>query len=162
VVISPSELALGADEREAIARGLAASLRGTVEGLAPDESRRWWRLVATETFDAWLIDWPSATSVPRHDHDDAAATIVVIRGDLVELRFEPSGTLRREVVTPARSHHVPVGVAHELTNQGPFPASSIHVYSPPLRTMGFYDHRGMATHRDEIDPSPAMWSLDLP
>lgn len=49
---------------------------------------------------------------------------------------------------PALGHHggqpavrVSRQSVHEVWNPGPAPALSVHVYSPPLRTMTFYDHR---------------------
>jgi hypothetical protein len=152
---------LGAAERDAIASGLATSLRDTVAALDPAESRRWWRLVATEEFDAWLIDWPPGTSVPRHDHDGAAASIRLVRGSLVETRFDAAGGVRRLALSADASHHVPAEVTHELGNRGRVDATSVHVYSPPLRSMAFYDHDGAPTRRDEVAPSPTLWSLEL-
>jgi hypothetical protein len=160
-VPSGADLALGAGERDAIAQGLATSLRDTVADLDAHGSRRWWRLVATDEFDAWLIDWPPGTGVARHDHDGAAASIRLIRGHLVEARFEPDGTVQHHRLSGEGPHDVPAAVTHELGNRGAFVATSVHVYSPPLQSMGFYDRDGEPTRREEVESSPTLWSLDL-
>ena len=154
-------VALDPAGRDAIAVGLAASVRPSVDGLDRAEARRWWRLVATETFDAWLIDWPSGTGVPRHDHDGAAASIFVVRGRLVETRYA-GGRSTSSVARAGDLLRVGVDASHEIGNDAPDVATSVHVYSPPLRSMGFYDPDGTAVRRDAIDPAPTLWNLDLP
>ena len=158
---SPALVALDDAARDAVAAGLAAGLRGSVDGLAADVVRRWWRLVATDTFDAWLIDWPAGTEVPRHDHDGAAASICVVRGRLVETRFEADGPTSASL-RPGEVHRVSSDASHQIGNAAPDVATSIHVYSPPLRAMGFYDPSGVAVRSDPIDPAPALWNVELP
>ena len=52
----------------ATAIALAAGFTSTVATLPPSDGRRWWKVLATDTFDAWVIDWPTDTSVDPHDH----------------------------------------------------------------------------------------------
>jgi quercetin dioxygenase-like cupin family protein len=158
--IGPVEV-LDVVERDAIAIGLAAGLRRSVDELADGVVRRWWRLVATETFDAWLIDWPEGTSVPRHDHDGAAASLCVVRGRLVETRFGPTGATFH-TLQPGEVRRVAADASHEIANVATDPATSVHVYSPPLTAMGFYDPDGGPVRHDRVDPAPALWSVELP
>ena len=81
-----------------------------------------------------------------HDHDLSSGAVHVCGGDLVEDRLEVrDGALRRTSVTRAEgttfdfdSSHV-----HCLRHaQGSPPAVSIHVYSPALSRMGYYDFDG--------------------
>ncbi|HKY15950.1 MAG TPA: hypothetical protein VJM33_13580 [Microthrixaceae bacterium] len=153
--------ALGAAERDVVAIGLAASVRDSVARLDVAVERRWWRLVETDEFDAWLIDWPIDARVPRHDHDGAAASIAVVRGRLVELRFTGTTRTGTSILVPGRAHRVAADASHEIVNREAVPATSVHVYSPPLRSMAFYDTAGVRTHRDVVDAAPALWSLDL-
>ena len=148
-------------ERDAIAVGLAASVRTAVDGLEVGATRRWWRLVATDTFDAWLIDWPPGTEVPRHDHDGAAASICVGRGELVETRFDTSGPSWSRAWSGGLLR-VGAEVSHQIGNEATHPASSVHVYSPPLRSMGFYDGDGASVRREGVDAAPTLWNVDLP
>ena len=46
---------------------------------------------------------------------------------------------------------------HDVVAPGPEPATSIHVYSPPLTSMTFYDGPGGAAVRSSIvSPEPAV------
>lgn len=53
-----------------------------------------------------------------------------MRPPLRRRRWRPSGAIA------LRASHV-----HDVHNHGRHPATSIHVYSPPLTTMTFYRHR---------------------
>jgi hypothetical protein len=54
---------------------------------------------------------------------------------------------------------LPLGVVHEVTNETPIPATSIHVYSPPLTTMTHYDPSTLASSfKEHIIPGPAEFS----
>lgn len=157
--------ALRPDERDAVARGLAASFAAPVDDLDDAPERRWWRIVATDTFDAWLIDWPVGTDVRPHDHGGAAASICVVRGTLTEtvLAAGDGGTVAsRSTLVPGGVHRVASDAVHDVTNDGPDRATSVHVYSPPLRTMLFYDRSGTPTQLDRVEPEPVLWSTDLP
>ena len=153
---------LAPEERDAIARALAISLRSTASDLGDASDRRWWRVVATESFDAWLIDWPPGTSVPRHDHDGAEASLCVVRGELVEHTFDGPEIGATSVLPPDLVHRVAAESSHEVVNLAPSSATSVHVYSPPLRSLGFYDDLGETTRRDVVEPVPALWKVDLP
>jgi mannose-6-phosphate isomerase-like protein (cupin superfamily) len=98
------------------------------------------RVVATDEYDAWLLRWPAITGVSPHDHGDSAGAFAVVSGELVEYRW--CGVVRSwrlvgrgEVVT------VGAGVVHDVV-AGAGPTLSVHVYSPPLTTMSFYDDTG--------------------
>ena len=115
-------------------------------------------LLETDALDVWLLGWPPGTHVEPHDHGDSAGAFVVVRGSLVEVRW--SGTQRRRVVAagevisvaPGVVHDVLAGDAAEVT-----PAVSLHAYSPPLRTMGFYSDDGRRRIAQvAIDPEPTV------
>jgi len=100
--------------------------------------RRPVRLLATELYEVWVIGWTQGQGVELHDHGESAGCLVVVEGELTEdivhfrskeQRRLPAGTVRE----------LPVGVVHEVSNQGAAPATSIHVYSPPLITMNRFD-----------------------
>ena len=78
--------------------------------------------------------------VEAHDHGDSAGVLAVVEGDLVEVL--PAGPHRvlRTWQTGAVVD-LPVGVVHDVVGLGPGPSTSIHVYSPPLGTMTYYDER---------------------
>ncbi|HEV7722255.1 MAG TPA: hypothetical protein VGO60_13270, partial [Iamia sp.] len=43
------------------------------------------RLLATESYEAWVICWADEAIVDLHDHGDAAGALVVVEGELVEV-----------------------------------------------------------------------------
>jgi hypothetical protein len=104
------------------------------------DGRRYIRLFRTETVEAWIIAWASSAYVGLHDHGDSRGAYQVVTGRLREVSTDligrgPLTTLRlrpgmRRSLTP---RHV-----HDLWNPSRQPALSVHVYSPPLRTMNFY------------------------
>jgi predicted metal-dependent enzyme (double-stranded beta helix superfamily) len=111
---------------------------------APDEPRRcWMRLAATESFDAWLIWWPTGGAVDFHDHGGSAGAIAVVAGELTEVELAPgaggAADVERRLLPAGSVHRLAADVVHDIVNAGSVPALSVHVYSPPLVSMTFYD-----------------------
>lgn len=129
---------------EAIARILAdeEALWGPHRRHDPDE-RHFARLVRTDEYEAWLLTWTSDQSVELHDHGGSSGVVLVLEGELVEHATDvASAAPLRETRWPRGSAHAfGPGHVHDLRNADDAPATSIHVYSPPLSTMTFYDHR---------------------
>lgn len=121
-----------------IATGIAAArpLWGAVVHHDVD-GRRPVRLLATERYEVWVIGWTSGQGVHLHDHGGSAGTIVVTSGTLTEVLPRRGGTVEH-ALEGGRARHVPVGAVHEVVNRAAEPATSIHVYSPPLTTMTYY------------------------
>ena len=111
-------------------------------------------LLATDEYDAWLLHWPVSTSVTPHDHGESAGAFTVVSGELTEVRWH--GFVRRaRLLVPGEVVAVPAGVVHDVIAPGPSPALSVHVYSPPLREMGFYDASGRELiDRQAVSPAP--------
>jgi predicted metal-dependent enzyme (double-stranded beta helix superfamily) len=97
------------------------------------------RLLATERYEAWVIGWLPGQGVRPHDHGGAAGTFVVTAGELTEVLPRLCGAPVERRLTPGRTRHVPVGRIHDVVNHSLEPATSIHVYSPPLTRMTYYD-----------------------
>jgi hypothetical protein len=128
-----------------IAEGLAASAPSWPD--LHDPTVRTWRTIAvTESFEAYVIAWPTGGSIELHDHGDSSGAVVVAAGDLVETTVATGSggalvTARRPL--PVGSHVVfGPGHVHDIGNRGLLPALSVHVYSPVLRSMTFFEHRG--------------------
>ena len=122
-----------------IASGIAAArpLWGAVVR-HDTECRQPVRLLATERYEVWVIGWTSGQGVELHDHGDSAGTFVVTSGTLTEVLPHSSGAIERSLEA-GRVRHVPVGAVHDVVDRADEPATSIHVYSPPLTTMTYYD-----------------------
>lgn len=107
-----------------------------------DPDLRWHcRLADLGDVEVWLLGWTFAQEVELHDHGGSAGAFAVAAGELFE-DFTEIGDPR-----PLRSAFCPAGVArafgptriHHVTNRSSAPATSVHVYSPPLTAMRFYD-----------------------
>jgi hypothetical protein len=105
----------------------------------PDE--RWFtRVAADDDVDVWLIGWDSFQGVELHDHGGAAGVLYVVDGTLQETSA-PRRAPRHltEQTLPAGSVRAfGTGHVHRVVNPSARPATSLHLYSPPLETMGFY------------------------
>lgn len=110
------------------------------------------RLLATGTYEAWVICWAADDVVALHDHGDAAGALVVVEGELVEV--VASG--RRRTLGRGSVAHLPVGVPHDLVATTAAPTTSIHVYSPPLEAIGHYDEAGVRATVDPVASVPAV------
>ncbi|MGD0313060.1 MAG: cysteine dioxygenase family protein [Acidimicrobiales bacterium] len=125
-----------------IAEGFAVSAPAIPE-LQEITERSWVLLAVSDLFEAWAIGWPPGGRIELHDHGRSSGTVVVARGCLTEtsLRSTDSG------VPHIATHHVAAGehrrfgpgYIHDLLNEGDGPAISVHVYSPKLATMAYYE-----------------------
>jgi uncharacterized cupin superfamily protein len=144
------------DPRE-VASHLAPSVRWPG---ALDTRRRAWRLMArTPDFDAWLIAWPKGGKVELHDHGTSTGAVSVISGALVEAVpwRDDAGrlTLVRHELQPGTTLGFGAGHVHDVTNESDEHALSLHVYSPALTSMTFYE-----LTEDELAVRDVAWSAD--
>ena len=113
------------------------------------------RLVATDDYEAWLLGWTAGQQVELHDHGGANAAFVVLEGALTEITLGTAGTSTERLET-GRLGTVRAGVIHDVFNAGRSNATSLHVYSPPLRTMTFFDPDGTPRHTELVEQVPAL------
>jgi mannose-6-phosphate isomerase-like protein (cupin superfamily) len=99
------------------------------------------RLLASDDHDAWLLSWPPGTSVTPHDHGDSTGVFTVVQGELIELRRRRDLKWRPRVVRARQVVQVPAGTVHDV--RANTQTLSVHVYSPPLTSMSFYDDLGI-------------------
>jgi hypothetical protein len=130
------------------------------------EGRRYIRLFRTDTVEAWIIAWASSAYVGLHDHGDSRGAYQVVSGQLREVSTDlieggPLTTLR---LRPSTRRSIEPRHVHDLWNPTSEPALSVHVYSPPLRTMNFYSDKPptyLAKLRTETEgewPDPDRWA----
>lgn len=107
----------------------------------PDQ-RYFFQLYRDVHVDVWLQCWMNRQDNGFHDHDVSSGAVYVAEGVLMEDRLQrDDGTLREA------SHERPAGTVfdfgaahiHRIRHPGGAPATSIHVYSPAIWRMGFYD-----------------------
>ena len=104
--------------------------------------RRFARLMRTEHIEAWLLSWTSEQGIELHDHGGSSGVVLVVEGELTEhfTELESRAPLRSARWPRGSAHTFGPGHVHDLRNEAVTPATSIHVYSPPLTTMTFYRH----------------------
>ena len=109
------------------------------------------RLLATPAYEVWLLGWTPGQSVGLHDHGGANAAFFVVDGTLTEtVAVDRSSRILVDRSIPSGSAGtVPAGHLHDVANRSSTLATSIHAYSKPLRSMGFYDvpEPGVHGHR---------------
>jgi mannose-6-phosphate isomerase-like protein (cupin superfamily) len=143
---------LGVGELLAIAEGLAVSAHSW-PGMDRPTRRVWDVMVASDTFEAWVIAWPPGGAIELHDHGGSSGAIVVASGELTETTVteHPDGQANTETtVLPAgMSTTFAAPHIHDLVNLGSVPAISVHAYAPRLTTMTHYDvaHGRLVTGR---------------
>ena len=107
------------------------------------EARWFRRLAAHDRYDTWLIGWDAHQGVDLHDHGGSAGALYVVEGELVETsgrRDDLSlGDLREQRLTVGTARAFGPGHVHRVVNSSAAVATSIHVYSPPLVSMDFYE-----------------------
>ena len=131
-----------------------AADRGSWESLLQYAADEHWsvRLHADETHDVWLISWLQSQSTTLHDHGGSSGTFTTVAGALRE--YLPGGAENEVPVGGLRGfgpRHV-----HDVYNPCTTPAVSLHVYSPPLTLMSYYDEvpGGVQLARTEITMVP--------
>ena len=95
------------------------------------------QVLATTTYDAWLLTWPPGSAIEPHDHGDSHGLFIVLSGSVSESRWH-SGRATTRTVGVGEMSTIPAGAVHDVVGSGTRAALSIHVYSPPLTSMRFY------------------------
>ncbi|MGH2719214.1 MAG: cysteine dioxygenase [Actinomycetota bacterium] len=150
----------------AIASGLAQSLALEPYELAGEGARSYARLLSTDLYEAWLIVWSHAADLELHDHGGSIGAFHVASGSLVEeyTDLDTVAPLQTLALEPGTTREVPLLRVHRVFNPGPATAVSVHVYSPPLRSMTFYEtSRGLlAPARTELVGEDSPEPLAVP
>jgi hypothetical protein len=127
-------------ERVALA---VASRRELYEDLVvDDETSRWWLLLfRNPAYEVKLLTWENDQSSDWHDHGGSSGVFAVTAGELSE-RHRGADHVSIETRTFRAGQHGSFGPdhVHDVVFQSGRPAVSIHVYSPPLSGLTYYDH----------------------
>ena len=123
--------------------GFALALAGRPERwrhlVTTDGEERDYETIWSDSFvNAWVICWPDDSDTGFHDHDDSAAGIVVVEGDVIEERLALSGPPLARRFAAGQAFHIPPVAIHRVRHGGGTPALTVHAYSPPLRRQGVY------------------------
>jgi quercetin dioxygenase-like cupin family protein len=102
------------------------------------EERTYVQLTRDEHVEVYLVCWMPGHDTGFHDHDESAAAITVVDGEVSEERLALGRTVETtvragETVTIARE------AIHRVRHSGDAPAVTLHAYSPPLERVGTYE-----------------------
>jgi predicted metal-dependent enzyme (double-stranded beta helix superfamily) len=153
--------ALDHEELARLATDLGTEPRLWRDLVAHDPERRiYHRLHRDQHLDVWLICWCPEQETGLHDHDLSSGAVHVLDGVLLEERLLfGAGLVGRRYAAGETFCFGPTRI-HDVRHGGGPPATSIHVYSPPLWRMGMYEvddagaiSRRPASYLDEIEPA---------
>lgn len=113
-----------------------------------DATSRWYhRLAATRTHEVWLLSWLPGQRTGWHDHGRSRGVYTVLTGRL----SERTDTTRPHTRHPGTLVVLPPGHTHEVVNDSPAPAVSLHVYAPGLSEVTMH-HPVASTHLSSEAP----------
>ncbi len=95
-------------------------------------------LFSDDHLTAWLICWMEDHDTGFHDHDISCGAVAVVSGCVREERLTLDGPPTNELVRAGESFSFSASDIHRVRHAGTTPAVSLHVYSPPLLSMGAY------------------------
>jgi len=102
---------------------------------------------------ALLNVMPEPRDTGYHDHDGSAVGIYVIEGNVTNEGLPLGGPRRPRHYGPGDSFSLPVSAIHRMYHD--IGAITIHVYSPPLRSIGYYEVVGGLLQRTPGPPDEA-------
>ena len=127
-ILEPEECATLASRAAALVDAGALPRTGPVTSIL---------LWADENSSGWLdAEW-ERRDTGYHDHDGSAVGVYVIDGNVTNEGLPVAGVRRVRHYGPGESFHFPGTGIHRMDHEGG--AITIHVYSPPLRAIGYYE-----------------------
>jgi hypothetical protein len=124
-----------------IARELAVQRERWLALVQHRSDERWFTRVAADAeLDVWLIGWDSFQGVELHDHGGASGVLYVVDGTLQETSASRGhrGHLVEQTLPAGTARAFGADHVHRVVNPAARPATSLHLYSPPLAVMEFY------------------------
>ena len=103
----------------------------------PDE-RTYIQLHRDDDVELYLICWMPGHDTGFHDHDESAAAIAVLDGQVSEERLSLGGRVGRMLCAGEHVTIAPEAI-HRVRHAGDAPAVTLHAYSPPLHRVGTYE-----------------------
>ena len=90
-----------------------------------------------ENSEAWLNTWWEARDTGYHDHEGSCVGVYVIEGSASQEGLPVGMARRTRIFSAGDSFSLPGSGIHRMDHAAG--AITIHVYSPPLRTIGHYE-----------------------
>jgi predicted metal-dependent enzyme (double-stranded beta helix superfamily) len=89
--------------------------------------------------DVWLICWTGSQDTGLHDHDVSGGAVCVIEGALDEDRLRLAEGIETTRYDAGECFRFDASRIHDVRNADGHVTVSLHLYSPPLWRMGYYD-----------------------
>lgn len=128
-----------------------------------DDARVYEQIWEDDQVNAWVICWSDDQDTGFHDHDDSAAAIAVVSGQVREERLRMGAPPLARVVGAGETFTVPPVAIHRVLHAGDETAVTIHAYSPPLVRTGAYRiahdgslQREMLSYQEELRAEPTL------
>jgi predicted metal-dependent enzyme (double-stranded beta helix superfamily) len=121
-----------------VAQEYAADRSRWAHLLSYDPTERYTALIdKTDGQEIWLMTWLPGQSTDLHDHGDVSGAFTLVSGTLTErvARGTPHPAEILHPLTAGQTRVFAPGYIHQVTNTGPDPAISIHIYRdtrPPM------------------------------
>jgi hypothetical protein len=132
---------LDPEEMERLTEDMAAQpelWRGLVRH--SEDERIYMRIYRDHHIEAWLICWSGDQETGLHDHDVSSGAVRVVDGRLAEDRLVLGGEgVTTTVYDPGQGFRFDATRIHDVRHVGEVPSVSLHLYSPPLWRMGYYE-----------------------
>jgi predicted metal-dependent enzyme (double-stranded beta helix superfamily) len=130
---------LNEEELERLVDDLADSPELWIDLVRHDSVRRHYEEIFSNTYvTAWLICWMEDHDTGFHDHDISDGAVAVVSGCVREERLSIDGSRSDKLVRAGESFSFSAADIHRVRHAGASPAVTLHVYSPPLLSMGAY------------------------
>lgn len=128
-----------------------------------DDVRVFGQIWDDDDVNAWVICWSHDQDTGFHDHDESAAAIAVISGEVREERLRIGDVPSVRIARSGSAFTVPAVSIHRVLHSGDRPAVTIHAYSPPLVRTGAYRtgpggqlEREVVTLQQELRAAPVL------
>ena len=126
-------------ELESFVGDLADSPELWIDLVKHDPTQRHYEEIFSDEYvTAWLICWMEDHDTGFHDHDISCGAVAVVSGCVREERLALDGPRTDRLVRAGESFHFSASDIHRVRHAGSDPAVTLHVYSPPLLSMGAY------------------------
>lgn len=147
---SPGIDLFSADQLLRTARLFASDpeLPDLVDQLSGD--RRWVELDSSPYLQIWLVSLPVGTDTGWHDHGPSAGAFLTVSGTLGEQSSQDDQRTDRTLAAGEGRSFGPNHI-HRVTNVGPGPALSLHLYTPRLTSTTRYAVTPAGLQVEEID-----------
>lgn len=137
---APADLPVTAADLDAIVRDVAADPSRWRPLVHHDPDQRHFSLLSRDAeVEVWVVSWMPGHDTGFHDHDESAAAILIVDGEVRDQRLAVGRANLEQRYGAGEAFAVRPSDIHRVQHAGAAPSVTIHAYSPPLGRMGQYE-----------------------